>query len=203
MNISIFVSCFKYLNSFKLPVSLATWIYQELTKLKYNDDKLSKAFYCADCDIVDNIIKLTADKQLLQTLFDYCFDNCLDMSKDLYTFNIDLIKLFLNHDDVDVDNLNYRAVRKVVENNYTEILELLIDADAYLPSYLLMTAIEHCYVDIIKILLQNGVVEHNEKYIIECYKFTDEHAEIVKLLLSSCVFTIEIRKKIALKHIAN
>lgn len=68
MNTALIVESLKYLTKFKLSVSIAKWIYEDLSSICYNDTKLQRSFKIRDYKVSESIIKWNQDKDMLNAI---------------------------------------------------------------------------------------------------------------------------------------
>src|SRR5690348_2856896 len=71
MDPSMIVLSLNYLIYHDTAIHLSKWLYNELSAIYYNEDKLSDALYRFDLDIAESIIHLNEDKSLLDRFLFY------------------------------------------------------------------------------------------------------------------------------------
>lgn len=116
----MFVNSLKYLTKFKLSVSLAKWIYEELSIMKYTDVKLLVSFAKHDLDISRSIIHFNKNTDVLNSI--------LISVVDVPTVNEDLesnIKLLIDH-GADIDTENCKILNYAIFLNHIDIVQLLL-----------------------------------------------------------------------------
>lgn len=120
MNLAMFVDSLKYINSFGLVVSLATWIYQELSIINYTSIKLIIAIKKDHFDISSTLIYCNKNKGVLDTALKYLILHDIDNHKQ--------IKLLLDAGAF-VDIGDIVTLSSICSRKRLRIIELFIQFD--------------------------------------------------------------------------
>lgn len=220
MLIFSFCLVLKYLrNNYEFTSNLSKWIFNELVKINYSNNKLSKALDKRDFEIIKILIKFNKDINLLS---DYLVRYC--RSKEKYFDVIELlVKNGTKRSKKFIHCWNDRALGWACTNGYTDVAKLLIENGAYIHSQnnkVLSFACANGRIDIVKLLIESGMNEPYSMQVIEvdprnlCMAFRvtkvidfiridipfmqaciHDHIDIVKLLI------IEINKPSSFFHV--
>lgn len=185
INVSMLVTSFKYLRDYKLICSTSTWIYQELSMIKYSDSKLIKSFKTEDIEVTESITHLNKDKILLDKLLSKAF-YCNQMFEDMI---YRLVKILLQN-GANIHIRNDKILRTAARYNYLKILKLALQygADIHAKNeQALITTASKGYIESFLLLFEQGADIHinNEEPFREACE--NDHIEIVLLLLQNDV----------------
>lgn len=182
MNTSILVASFKYLNKklLRLTISLASWIYNELFSINYENYKLNRAFNNKDFESAESLACLTEDKLFLSRILSKIFDfNRYEPTK------CQKIKILLQG-GADIHYFDDRALRYASRYGYIEVAKFLLESGANVHAknnFSLRFAIRSRWIQVVKLLLDAGADVHcqNDFVIRQACEIGD--IEIIKLLI--------------------
>lgn len=183
MNTFMLVNSFRYVcNNFDLLVSISPWIYQELSIINYDDDKLYSSLK-NDFEVAESIIHLNEDKNVLDSLLFYTYSWRIIFDSEVDTYR--RLKLLLEA-GADVHTANDETLVGACEFGNIQEVTLLLEygADVYEQNNRpLRSAVETGCIEVVRLLLETGAdartcIDYTEP---DGYNYFDH--EIAELLL--------------------